>query len=52
MTVPWLRVSLMTSSLAACLAAALAAQAPVDTAAALRTADTVAHEAILLPHRG
>ena len=52
MTVPSLRVSLMTSSLAACLAAALAAQAPVDTAAALRTADTVAHAWLALVDKG
>jgi len=52
MTVPSLRVSLVTSSLAACVAAALAAQAPVDTAATLRTADTVAHAWLALVDKG
>src|SRR5437588_11834882 len=52
MTVPLLRVSLVTSSLAACVAAALAAQAPVDTAAVTPTADTAAHAWLALVDKG
>ena len=52
MTVPSLRISLVAASLAACVAAGLAAQAPVDTAAVLRTADTVAHAWLALVDKG
>jgi hypothetical protein len=46
------RVALVTSPLAALLAVALAGQAPVDTAATLRTADTVAHTWLALVDKG
>jgi hypothetical protein len=46
------RVALVTSALAALLTVALAGQAPVDTAATLRTADTVAHTWLALVDKG
>ena len=52
MTVPSLRLSLGAASLAALVTATLAAQAPVDTAATLRTADTAAHAWLALVDKG
>jgi hypothetical protein len=51
MTVPS-RVALVASCSAALLAASLAGQSPVDTAATLRTADTAAHRWLALVDSG
>ena len=52
MTVPSLRISLGASLLAAFVAVPLAGQAPVDTAATVRTADTAAHTWLALVDKG
>jgi len=52
MTVPSLRLPLGAASLAAFVAVTLTAQAPVDTAATLRTADTAAHTWLALVDKG
>src|SRR5438477_4485687 len=52
MTVPSLRVSLGASFLAALVAVPLAGEAPVDTAATVRTADTAAHTWLALVDSG
>jgi len=52
MTIPSLRISLGGSLLAALVAVPLAGQAPVDTAATVRTADTAAHTWLALVDKG